>query len=229
MPLAATALQGLHALAADLLDLVAPPLCAACDAPYPTQPPLCAACRTYLLAADERPADVSVAFEHGASLARAIYRAKYDGDPNLAVALGALLVETFEAPPEPDDAIVPVPLHPRRLRERGYNQARELARPLARHLRVPVLTDVVARARDTPSQTRLDRAARRRNVADAFTVTRPEGLRGRRVLLVDDVVTTGATLASLRAALLAAGARSVRSVALSRAVLAAGAPSRERK
>lgn len=229
MPLTATAFRGLHALAADLLDLVAPPTCAACEAPYPTQQPLCAACRTYLLAADERPADVSVAFEHGASLARAIYRAKYDGDPNLAVALGALLVETFEAPPEPDDAIVPVPLHPRRLRERGYNQARELARPLARHLRVPVLTDVVARARDTPSQTRLDRAARRRNVADAFAVTRPEGVRGRRVLLVDDVVTTGATLASLRAALLTAGARSVRSVALSRAALAAGAPSRERK
>ncbi|MFO0602524.1 MAG: ComF family protein [Polyangiales bacterium] len=229
MQLTATALRGLHALAADLLDLVAPPLCAACDAPYPAQPPLCASCRTYLLAADERPADVSVAFEHGASLARAIYRAKYDGDPNLAVALGALLVETFEAPPEPDDAIVPVPLHPRRLRERGYNQARELARPLARHLRVPVLTDVVERARDTPSQTRLDRAARRRNVADAFTVTRPEGVRGRRVLLVDDVVTTGATLASLRATILATGARSVRSVALSRAALAAGAPSREGK
>lgn len=229
MQLTATALRGLHALAADLLDLVAPPLCAACDAPYPPQPPLCASCRMYLLAADERPADVSVAFEHGASLARAIYRAKYDGDPNLAVALGALLVETFEAPPEPDDAIVPVPLHPRRLRERGYNQARELARPLARHLRVAVLADVVERARDTPSQTRLDRAARRRNVADAFTVTRPEGVRGRRVLLVDDVVTTGATLASLRATILAAGARSVRSVALSRAALTAGAPSREGK
>lgn len=221
MPVSA-ALQHLRSLAAELLDLVAPPTCAACDAPYPSRAPLCDPCRSYLLAADDRPEGVAVAFEHGASLARAIYRAKYDGDPNVAVALGALLVETFEPPDEADDAIVPVPLHPGRLRARGYNQSRELARALARHLRVPVFSDVVARTRDTPSQTRLDRAARRRNVADAFTVTRPEGVRGRRLLLVDDVVTTGATLASLRAALLAAGARSVRAVALSRAALSVG-------
>lgn len=215
------ALAGLRALAADLLDLVAPLACAACDAPYPPHPPLCDACRAYLLPADERPAGVSVTFEHGASLARAIYRAKYDGDPAVAASLGALLVETFEAPDEPYDAIVPVPLHPQRLRSRGYNQSRELSRALARHLRVPVLTDAVSRSRDTPSQTRLDRTARRRNVEGAFIVTRPEAFRGRRVLVVDDVVTTGATLDSLRAQLLAAGARSVHAAALSRASLGA--------
>lgn len=216
------ALRGLQAFAADVLDLVAPPTCAACTEPYPRQIPLCDPCRSYLLPADDRPAGVTVAFEHGASLARAIYRAKYDGAPHLATALGTLLVETFEAPEHPDDLILPVPLHPRRLRERGYNQARELARPLARHLRIPVLIDAVTRTRDTPSQTRLDRAARHRNLADAFAVTRPEGLRGRRVVLVDDVVTTGATLASLRDALLSAGARSVRAIALARASLRNG-------
>jgi len=215
------ALAGLRSVAAELLDLVAPPACAACDEPYPAHPPLCDACRSYLLPADERPAGVSVTFEHGASLARAIYRAKYDGDPAVAASLGALLVETFEPPVEPYDAIVPVPLHPQRLRSRGYNQSRELSRALARHLRVPVLTDVVARARDTPSQTRLDRTARRRNLEGAFVVTRPEGLRGRRLLVVDDVVTTGATLDSLRERLLAAGARSVHATALSRASLGA--------
>jgi ComF family protein len=212
---------GLRTVAADLFDLVAPPTCAACDAAYPLRPPLCEDCRTYLLAADQRPTGVSVTYEHGASLARAIYRAKYDGDPAVAASLGALLVENFEPPESPYDALIPVPLHPHRLRARGYNQARELCRPLARHLRVPVLGDAVARTRDTPSQTRLDRASRRANVADAFTVTRPEGIRGRRLLVVDDVVTTGATLDSLREQLLAVGARSVHGAALSRASLGA--------
>jgi ComF family protein len=206
-------------IALECLDLVAPPQCVACNELYPKRVPLCATCRAGLLDSDDVPPGVSVAFEHGGSLARAIYRAKYDGDPSLAVSLGALLVETFEVPEVRDEVIVPVPLHPRRLRERGYNQSRELARPLARHLRVPVVCDVVTRTRDTPSQTRLDRMARLRNVTGAFTVVRPDAVYGRRILLVDDVVTTGATLESLRHTLLVAGAASVRAVALSRASL----------
>lgn len=204
---------------ADLADLVAPPVCAACGATFPRRLPLCDLCRAHLVTADEAPPAVSVAYEHGGSLARAVHRAKYGADPSVAASLGALLVETW-AYEGVIDAVVPVPLHPARLRLRGFNQSAELSRALCRTLGASLLFDGARRVRDTPTQTRLDRAARRRNVADAF-VASPR-VQGARVLLVDDVVTTGATLASLREACLAAGAGSVHAVALARAPL--GAP-----
>lgn len=104
-------------------------------------------------------------------------------------------------------AIVPVPLHPAKLRRRGYNQAAAVANGLALATGIPHHPTGLARLKDTPSQTTLDRQERRQNVAGAFRATAPVA---GAVLLVDDVATTGATLAEAAEALLAAGAAEVR-------------------
>jgi ComF family protein len=106
------------------------------------------------------------------------------------------------------DAVVPVPLHPRRLRARGFNPAALIAREVARAARAPLDLRALARVRDTPSQTGLDRSARRRNVLDAFRARSVP----RRVWLADDVVTTGSTLAEAARALRRAGAREIAGV-----------------
>ena len=120
------------------------------------------------------------------------------------------------APTPGPDLVVPVPLHPRRLRARGFNPATLMARSLARDLRVRLDPVALGRVRDTPSQTGLDRRARRRNVRSAFVarVRVPP-----RIWLVDDVVTTGSTLGEAARALRRAGARSVVGICAARTPL----------
>jgi ComF family protein len=113
------------------------------------------------------------------------------------------------------DAIVPVPLHPRRLRQRTFNQADEIARPLARAIRVPLIVRGIHRHRHTEAQTALSRAARLAGPAQAFAVSN-RSLRGLTIAVVDDVITTGATVNALAAALRAAGAQSVVAWAVAR-------------
>jgi ComF family protein len=114
------------------------------------------------------------------------------------------------------DALVPVPLHRARERQRGYNQSRLLAREMSASLDWPVV-EALARLRNTPAQVGLNRAQRLANVRDAFCVT-DASVAGRRVLLIDDVCTTGATLGACSQALRRAGARSVWALTLARAV-----------
>jgi ComF family protein len=114
------------------------------------------------------------------------------------------------------DAILPIPLHRARLARRGYNQALELARPIASLLGLAVLPRALVRTRDTAPQTELDADARRRNLRGAFTAE-ADAIAGRRVLLVDDVVTTGATVREAAATLIRAGAASVAVAAAARA------------
>jgi len=109
------------------------------------------------------------------------------------------------------DAVVPVPLHPLRLVHRRYNQAAEIARPLARQAGLTYLPDSLQRQRATASQGARSGSGRRRNVAGAFQVPEAKraGLKGRRILLIDDVLTTGATAEACTRALIKAGARAV--------------------
>jgi ComF family protein len=128
--------------------------------------------------------------------------------------LAALIEEAARrAPGEPPRAVAPVPLHPRRLRARGFNPAALLARSAAREIGARVSAHSLRRVRDTPSQTGLDREKRRRNVAGAFaSLTAWEGC----VWLVDDVVTTGATLSECARVLRRSGARRVVGVCVAR-------------
>jgi ComF family protein len=138
-------------------------------------------------------------------------------DPAPISVVRALIYEAARrAPGGRPDLIVPVPLHPRRLRARGFNPAALLARALASNLRVS--SDVVAlrRMRDTPSQTGLNRSQRRRNVRDAFCARAGARL-PKRIWLVDDVVTTSSTLSEAAAALRHAGAKTVVGICAARA------------
>jgi ComF family protein len=114
------------------------------------------------------------------------------------------------------DALAPVPIHAARKRERGYNQAEEIAREAARHLLLPVLAHALSRTRATVSQTKLNREQRARNLENAFRCADPASVRGKRILLVDDVYTTGATVARCAELLLEAGALSVGVLALAK-------------
>ncbi|HWB98813.1 MAG TPA: ComF family protein [Bryobacteraceae bacterium] len=113
------------------------------------------------------------------------------------------------------DVVAPVPLHWRRRWRRGFNQSELLAREIARRWSVPV-ENLARRSRATLTQAGLSNAARRENVSRAFAVPRPRGVEGRRILLVDDVMTTGATASACALALKRAGARSVNLLTLAR-------------
>jgi ComF family protein len=138
----------------------------------------------------------------------ALHAFKFGGRRAMAGPLGDLLMEVAARglPQGLPDLLVPVPLHPRRQRERGFNQASLLAHRLGRGLGRPVRDDVLARAVATQSQTALDASARKANVRGAFRLRRPEQVAGRHVLVVDDILTTGATLTECVHRLAEAGA-----------------------
>jgi len=140
-----------------------------------------------------------------------VHALKYGQRPGLAVALGGRLARAVPARPAPD-LVTAVPLHPARRRERGYNQAWSLAEAVAGQLGVPALEGVLWRVRATPAQARLDPERRRRNLAHAFRTDEPRRWRGRRILIVDDVLTTGATLEACLETLSAAGAHATGAV-----------------
>jgi ComF family protein len=182
-----------------LLSLLSPNRCAACDAPAREGVVLCPPCAALV----ERSTELGAPFVYGGPIARAITRFKYGPVPELARPLGELLAsEAAKRGLAPVGAVVPVPLHPTRLFERGFNQAALLARPVARALGVPLLARALERTRPTGNQAELDRAGRLCNVAGAFRARKEVRAP---VLLVDDVRTTGATQNACAAALRAAG------------------------
>ncbi|HET7371626.1 MAG TPA: ComF family protein [Gammaproteobacteria bacterium] len=149
------------------------------------------------------------AFHYQFPVDRLLVKLKFHGKLGYARELGLLLAEQIERRhghrlPE---AIAPVPLHPRRARSRGFNQAAEIARAVGARLELPVMTGICTRHRDTAAQSSLSAAERQANMRDAFSARRP--LPACRWAIVDDVVTTGATAGEMARALLASGASSV--------------------
>jgi len=152
------------------------------------------------------------------AIMEAISRLKYGGLTRLAKPLGNLLAE-YQDPDFPlseNDLLIPVPLHPRRLRERGFNQSLLLARQVSRRRSIPLNFTALRRARQTQPQTQLSGAERRKNVRGAFEVGKREAVEGKRILLIDDVFTTGATVQECASVLREARAGEVHVLTLAR-------------
>lgn len=143
-----------------------------------------------------------------------IHALKFQGRQDLARALGEMLAARLRPIPPPD-CLVPVPLHPTRYRARGFNQALEIARPVASRLRIPLCPQLCRRLRPTQPQSLLAAQARRANLRGAFQAT--ADLSGRHIALIDDVLTTGATAHAAATALKQAGAAKVEVWVLARA------------
>ncbi len=180
-----------------------PHACVRCAQPLPTADPVCGACLYRPPPLDA----VIAAFDYGFPVDRLLPRFKFHRDLAAGALLGDCLAQATAGAARPA-ALVPIPLHTARLRERGYDQALELARMLARRHGLPLRTDLLRRVRATAPQSRLDAKARRRNLRSAFAVQRPAGMPAH-VVLIDDVMTTGATLHAAARALRLAGAQRI--------------------
>ncbi|MEE8187831.1 MAG: ComF family protein [Kiloniellales bacterium] len=200
-------------------DFLTPPVCAACGFPFAFDlgpETLCGACLR------ETPvfARARAVLRYGETSRRLLLGFKYADRTEGAAAYGAWLARAGAELLAEADMVAPVPLHWRRLFGRRYNQAALLARALEGQCEAPVVPDLLLRRRATRSQARLSPEARRRNVAGAFAVNpaRAALIDGRRVLLVDDVLTTGATVSACARTLKRAGAAAVDVLVLARVV-----------
>lgn len=211
LPFCPSCLDGIH--------FIRSPLCPRCGVPFPVteaEDHLCGDCLTA-----ERPYTVARSVgRYEETLLTAIHRFKYRGRTGIGEILGGIMADfaggiwdmaAFER-------IVPVPLHRRRLRERGFNQSVILARKISKRFDIPLDFTSLRREVFTPPQVGLGREARPANVHGAFAVKYPERIAGRRILLVDDVYTTGSTLAECARVLIRAQAEAVAVLTLARAV-----------
>jgi ComF family protein len=200
-------------------------LCRGCEEDFPHNRPACPVCAMPL--ADEAAAcrgcagamrgfDCAFApYRYEFPLVELVHGLKYGGQIATARILGTLLGRRIAERGRPAvDAIVPVPLHPRREARRGYNQAREIAVFASAPLRLPVMTRLARRVRDTAEQAKLPARERRRNLQGAFEL---RAAPPPRIAIVDDVLTTGATVESLARALRAGGCRRIEVWAVARA------------
>ena len=185
--------------------------CARCALPLESPAPLCGRCLKR-----EPPWDAAWApFRYEWPVAQLEARFKFGGDLAAGCTLASMWLASM-APARLPRAIVPVPLHRSRLRKRGYNQALEIARPLAKRFGIPLLRDALKRTRATEAQTELSALQRRRNVRGAFAADF-DGAIPEHVAVLDDVFTTGATLAECVRVLKCAGVARVDAWALARA------------
>ncbi len=195
------------------------PFCSKCGVPLPEGPPGERLCETCLRNPPAFAAARACFLYEGAAL-EIIHRFKYGGLPHLAEVLGPPLAALARRvlPAGIEGVAAAVPLHPRKLRERGFNQSLILARYVAGLPGLTLDPFCLNRVRDTPRQVDLGRDERRRNVRNAFEAREGRLIRDREVVLVDDVSTTGSTLDSCARALLAAGASRVYCLSSARAV-----------
>jgi len=190
-----------------------PPLCPKCGKPQ-SSGTLCPTCVSWQAEID----GIRSPFRFDGVMRQAIHQLKYRNLRALAEPLAKLLNDYLTAYPIPGEILVPVPLHRKRLRERGYNQSSLLAKELGKLADLPVVDDCLFRQRHAPPQTRSSTVEERRsNVAGAF-VCRDHRLQDKQVLLIDDVSTSGATLDTCAAALKAIGATSVWGLVLAREI-----------
>ena len=195
--------------------LIEPPVCSQCGAPL--QEGRCPECRHEVEFAFNSARAVG---QYDGVLKEAIHQLKYSGHRVLGPVLGALIVEHLRrsALVPRVACIVPMPIHPSRVRQRGFNQSELLAAEVSRAFGLPLLPRALVRTRPTRPQVDLPIEKRRENVEGAFKVVREDAVAGRSILLVDDVLTTGSTADSAARALRDAGAREIHVLTLARSL-----------
>ena len=195
------------------LPRVMPPLCPRCGKPQPSGI-LCPGCVSWQAEVD----GIRSPFRFDGGIRQAIHQLKYRNLRASTTTLAKLLQDYLNNNPLPGEILVPVPLHRKRLRERGYNQSGLLAKELGKLISLPVVDNCLIRHRQAPPQAKTSTVAERRsNVANAFTC-RDHRLRDKQILLIDDVATSGATLDACAAALKSAGAATVWGLVLAREI-----------
>lgn len=201
-----------------LLDLVFPPRCEVCS--RGSAESLCSECFSQIKFMKPQLGIYSVSAYDGV-VRTALHRFKFQKKRGLAEPLGILLVKYLSHAPdlklEEVDCIIPVPLHRKRQRQRGFNQAELLARVVSRYYEVPVIS-AIERVKNTHAQFDLPREKRSENVKGAFKVSQPKAVYNKRILLLDDIYTTGSTIGECARVLKTAGARRVEVLTLSRAI-----------
>lgn len=188
------------------------PICARCGRSLTRPAPLCPICRRRPLPLQQ----VRAPLLYAEPLTHVIHKMKYNGLFGLARPLADLMARGWPAWQRPIDLLVPVPLHPKRAKERGYNQSTLLAQHLGRRRDLPVNDKALRRTRHTRPQVGLKADERLANVSGAFAATAAP-VHGKHVLLIDDVYTTGATMSAAAEALLTVGATAVSGYCLARA------------
>lgn len=212
----------------DFLHLFFPKYCLACRGSVPKNSHLlCSTCavqlpRTDYHKDDENPIQQKfegllpikygigyLHFAKGGTVQRLLHQLKYENHPEVGEVLGHWYGHELKeyGMAEGWDLILPIPLHVKKMRKRGYNQSDAIAQGVALGTGLPWSANLLARTKATDTQTKRNRAQRYQNMAHVFKVTQPPELAGKRVLLVDDVVTTGATLQACGEAILHAGAK----------------------
>lgn len=206
----------LNELWGDFVSLIFPKICIHCRIPLVSQEDhLCTACRLHLPKTGfvhhaENPVFQRLAFEPKIQQAMAflhfskgglaqsiIHEVKYRGNVALAELAGEWMGEAMRAAGWSADMIVPVPIHLSRRRVRGFNQSDHYALGISQVMKIPVRSDVVIRSKKTTTQTRKNKTERWENIDQVYQIVQEDVLRGRHVLLVDDVLTTGATIGML--------------------------------
>lgn len=221
-----------------LLDFFLPRLCVSCNSRLEAKESIiCSECNSKLERADTQRIEAeferkfyakriisefcsAYVFYDDSVLQNVIHNLKYEHNYHCGKFLGIKSAEIMHETIKNWGAnlIVPVPLHSLRKAERGFNQSAEIARGISKELKIPYLSKVIRRKRYTQTQTNFNLAERRKNVQDAFSANNIKKLKGKRIIIVDDVITTGATVTECGSKLLAAGAEKV--FALSVAVAA---------
>ena len=210
-----------------IFDFFLPRICPGCNNKLTTQGnPVCSECLNSILLADKvrlqkeynhnfgskkiiQDFYSKYVFETDKTLQHVIHALKYKKQFKLGVFLGEILAEGINTKDWQIDLIVPVPIHHLKKAERGYNQSDYIVKGLGRSLKIPYSTKMIKRTRHTESQTHLDMNQRAINVANAFKVKNQKVIIGKNVLIVDDVITTGATIQECAKALVSGGAKTV--------------------
>ena len=207
--------QSYKSMLNDFLSLIFPKVCAACGKSlFKTEESICTYClyhlpKTNFHLYEDNPviklfwgranifsASSLYSFSKGSKVQHLIHQLKYRGKKEIGFTLGKYYGQELRSSIlfSSSNLVIPVPLHPRKLKKRGYNQSETFAQGLAESMKAESRSDLLIRARASETQTRKSRFARWENVGEIFKVVAPEKIQGKHVLLVDDVVTTGSTL-----------------------------------